>query len=179
MYSRPVCALVSAALALCAGCAHPSGPPVASVQPTPARAAAAAAPHSDAAACKPSPAVNRGIVLRFYDLALVGLKPAEAFSRYVAPDFVEHKPDVARGDRAGTVAYLEELIASVPQPRWEVLRTIAEGDLVFVHARFTPAPGAHAYAIADVFRLRDCTIVEHWDVVAGPPREQRNPRPWF
>jgi predicted SnoaL-like aldol condensation-catalyzing enzyme len=51
--------------------------------------------------------------------------------------------------------------------------------MVFLHARFTPAAGAPAYALADVFRVRNCRIAEHWDVVAPPPREQRNPHSRF
>jgi predicted SnoaL-like aldol condensation-catalyzing enzyme len=133
--------------------------------------------HSNS--CTGSVQEHRDIVLAFYQQALIGLQPATAFERYVAPEFVEHKPDVEQGSRDGTVKYLEKLIASVPQPRWEVLRTISEGDLVFLHARFTPAPGAPAYAVADVFRLSNCLIVEHWDVVAGPPADQRNPHPRF
>jgi len=132
-----------------------------------------------APACQPSAETHRRIVLDFYRTALVGLRPREAFERHVSPDFVEHKPDVAGGSREATVAYLEALIASVPRPRWEVLRTVAEGDLVFLHATFTPAPGAPPYAIADLFRLKDCRIVEHWDVVAGPPAKQLNPNPRF
>jgi predicted SnoaL-like aldol condensation-catalyzing enzyme len=77
------------------------------------------------------------------------------------------------------VKFLEQLIADVPQAKWEIVRTIAEGDLVFLHGRFTPAAGAPPYAIADIFRLKDCKIVEHWDVVAAPPKEQRNPNPRF
>jgi predicted SnoaL-like aldol condensation-catalyzing enzyme len=93
--------------------------------------------------------------------------------------FVEHKPDVPQGTREAAATFLEQLIANVPQPRWEVVRTIAEGNLVFLHGRFTPAAGAPAYAIADVFRLENCKIAEHWDVVAPPPKEQRNPNPRF
>jgi predicted SnoaL-like aldol condensation-catalyzing enzyme len=51
--------------------------------------------------------------------------------------------------------------------------------MVFLHARFTPAPGAPSYAIADVFRLHGCRIAEHWDIVAPPPDEQLNPNPRF
>jgi predicted SnoaL-like aldol condensation-catalyzing enzyme len=35
--------------------------------------------------------------------------------------------------------------------------------------------GAPPYAIADIFRLQDGQIVEHWDVVAGPVVDARNP----
>jgi len=92
---------------------------------------------------------------------------------------VEHKADVPDGTRASVVKYLEELIGELPEAQWEVLRVAAESDLVFLHAKFVPAPGANSYAIADVFRIQDCKIVEHWDVVAPPPRDQLNPNSRF
>jgi predicted SnoaL-like aldol condensation-catalyzing enzyme len=141
--------------------------------------AAAAAVAQPAAECRPSAAAHRQIVSDFYAEALIGRKPAAAFERYMAPGFVEHKPDVPNGTREGAAAFLEGLIKEVPDPKWEVLRIVADGDLVALHARFTPAPGAPPYAIADFFRLKDCKIVEHWDVVAGPPKEQVNPKPRF
>jgi predicted SnoaL-like aldol condensation-catalyzing enzyme len=49
--------------------------------------------------------------------------------------------------------------------------------MVALHARFEPAPGAGEYAIADFFRLENCRIVEHWDVVAGPSTAKGNPYP--
>ena len=133
-----------------------------------------AAPRIDAKRCD-----NRQTVLDFYQLSLIELQPRRAFERYASADFVEHKPDVPQGNREATAAFLEALIASMPKPRWEIIRTIAEGDMVFLHARFSPADGAPQYAIADVFRLENCLIVEHWDVVAGPPAEQANPNTRF
>lgn len=135
--------------------------------------------RAGAMSCEATPDANRDVVLAFYREGLVGLQPRKAFERYASADFVEHKPDVEKGTREATVAYLEELIRNVPEPRWEVIRTIAEDDLVFLHARFTPAPQAPAYAVADVFRLRDCLIVEHWDTVGVPPEQQLNPNPRF
>jgi predicted SnoaL-like aldol condensation-catalyzing enzyme len=129
--------------------------------------------------CDASAKRNREIVLAFYNEGLVGLRPRAAFERHMAPDFIEHKPDVPRGTRDAAATYLEALIANVPEPRWTVVRTIAEGELVFLHGRFTPAPGAPPYAVADVFRVQGCKIVEHWDVVAPPPKEQLNPNPRF
>jgi predicted SnoaL-like aldol condensation-catalyzing enzyme len=140
-------------------------------------AGAQGAPQSGKKAC--SAEENRKVVLAFYDEALLRLKPRPAFERHMSDDFIEHKPDVPKGTRAATANYLEQLIANVPQPKWTIERTIAEGNLVFVHARFSPAPGAAQYAIADVFRLSGCKIVEHWDVVAPPPKEQLNPNSRF
>lgn len=131
------------------------------------------------AACQPGAATNRRIVDDFYRQALIDKQPKAAFDRYVAPDFVEHKPDVPAGTRDAAASFLGELIKELPAAKWEVLRIVADGDTVALHARFVPAPGAPPYAIADFFRLKDCKIVEHWDVVAGPPKEQANPNPRF
>ena len=132
-----------------------------------------------ATTCQPGAATNRAVVEAFYRQALVEKHPKAAFGKHVSPDFVEHKPDVPGGTRETTAAFLDELIKQMPDPKWEVLRTVAEGDLVVLHVRFTPAPGAPSYAIADFFRLKDCKIVEHWDAVAGPVKEQINPKPRF
>jgi len=120
--------------------------------------------------CKPSIEASRDLVLAFYNRALIDKQPKAAFEQYVATDFVEHKPDVPNGGRAAVADFLDGLIKNMPDAKWEILRTVADKDLVFLHARFTPAPGAPPYAIADLFRIKNCTIVEHWDVV-GPPRE--------
>jgi hypothetical protein len=92
------------------------------------------------ARCDGSPDANRRLVLAFYNEGLVQRQPEAAFMRYMAPDFVEHKPDVPNGTREATAAFLSQLIAEVPRARWEIIRTIAENDMVFLHARFTPAP---------------------------------------
>ena len=121
-------------------------------------------------ACQPSVEASRDLVLSFYKQALVDKQPRAAFENYVSPAFVEHKPDVPGGTRDSVANFLEGLIKELPDARWEVLRTVAEKDLVFLHARFTPSSGAPPYAIADLFRVENCTIVEHWDVV-GPPQD--------
>jgi predicted SnoaL-like aldol condensation-catalyzing enzyme len=131
------------------------------------------------AECDGSAGANRAVVLDFYRVGLVERQPHVAFDRYVAPDFVEHKPDIPGGTRAATADFLAGIIRDVPDARWEILRSAAQDDLVFVHARMTPAPGAGAYALADIFRVENCQIVEHWDVVGGPTEQTVNPHPRF
>jgi predicted SnoaL-like aldol condensation-catalyzing enzyme len=120
--------------------------------------------------CRPSAEASRNLVLSFYKRALIEKRPRAAFAEYVSASFVEHKPDVPNGGVAAVADFLEGLIKELPDAKWEILRTVAEKNLVFLHARFTPAPGAPPYAIADLFRIDDCVIVEHWDVVE-PPRD--------
>lgn len=121
----------------------------------------------------------KAIVLAFYKLALQDFKPAEAFARYAALDFIEHSQDTAGGTSAATVDFLSKLIARSPQPKWEVVRAIAEGDLVFVHARYVAGPGAPEIAVAEIFRVRDGKLAEHWDVISGPPDKIVNPNSRF
>jgi predicted SnoaL-like aldol condensation-catalyzing enzyme len=142
-----------------------------------ARAESHAAKHD--ASCSASAEADRELVLAFYRNALVERKPREAFERHMTTVFVEHEPDIPKGTREEAILFLEGIIKEVPDARWEVLRAAAQDGLVFVHARFTPAPGAPEYALADVFRVEDCRIVEHWDVVGAPRPDMPNPNPRF
>ena len=135
--------------------------------------------NGGASRCDGSAEANRMVVLNFYNEGLVKRRPEAAFMRYMTPDFVEHKPDVPDGTREATTAFLSQLMSDLPGARWEIVRTIADEDMVFLHARFTPDAGNAPYAVADIFKVKDCRIVEHWDVVAAPPNEQRNPNSRF
>ena len=129
--------------------------------------------------CRAGAGTSKFVATTFYRRALIDKQVRAAFESLVDPGFVEHKPDIASSDREGAIRFLEGLMAELPQARWELLRVVADRDLVAIHARFTPAPGAPDYAIADFFRVADCRIVEHWDVVAPPPREAPNPQSRF
>lgn len=121
-------------------------------------------------ACEPD-----RLVQSFYTLGLVEKQVRPAFERFVSADFIEHKPDIATANREGAIAFLETLVADLPDARWEILRVAGDGELVAVHARFTAADGAPAYAIADFFRVEGCLIREHWDVISPPPVDAPNP----
>jgi len=91
----------------------------------------------------------------------------------------KHSQDTDGGTAAATVAFLSKLIAGSPQPKWEVVRSVAEGDLVVVHARYIAGPGAPQIAIAEIFRVRGGKLAEHWDVISGPPDKVVNPNSRF
>jgi predicted SnoaL-like aldol condensation-catalyzing enzyme len=119
------------------------------------------------------------LVTAFYKLALIELKPKEAFAQYAAPDFVEHSADVAGGTAQSTVQFLDSVIKNSPQPRWEILRTIAEGDMVFLHARFTSGKDATPVSVGEIFRVRDGKLAEHWDIIQHAPEHPINPNSIF
>ena len=118
-------------------------------------------------------------VLAFYRLALSDMKPQQAFAEYMSTDFVEHSADSSGGTAQGTIDFLNGLIKRAPQPKWEVIRSISESDLVFLHVRFTPAPGAPPIAIGEIFRVRGNKITEHWDIVQPASEHSANPRSVF
>jgi predicted SnoaL-like aldol condensation-catalyzing enzyme len=118
-------------------------------------------------------------VLAFYRLALTDMKPKEAFGRYMSPDFVEHSADSPGGTAQGTVDFLNDLIKKAPQPKWEIVRSIAESDLVFLHVRFTPAPSAPPIAVGEIFRVRGDRIIEHWDILQHASEHPVNPQSVF
>lgn len=115
------------------------------------------------------------MVENFYRRALVDKQVRAAFEAYASPAFIEHKPDVAHPTREGAIEWLEGLIRQFPDARWEIARVVADGDTGVVHARATLTPRAAPYAVADFFRVKDCRLAEHWDVVAGPVEGARNP----
>jgi predicted SnoaL-like aldol condensation-catalyzing enzyme len=87
---------------------------------------------------------------------LTGLGTAfrvDPFGTFTTPDRALREHIESAEAREAAAAFLEDLIANVPQPRWEVVRTVAEGDLVFLAWPVHPAAGAPPCAIPDVFRL--------------------------
>jgi len=149
----PACTLAAAAvLSLTAGCA-------------------AQAPGCDQGQ------VNRRLVSdfvhRFYDQRDV----RGAFERYVAPDYVQHNPNIADGREAAIVA-LTPLFAN-REVQLQVRHVIVDGDMVVVHLLARENPAARGAAVADIFRISGGRIVEHWDILEDIPEHSLNPHPMF
>ncbi len=121
---------------------------------------------------------SKEIVLAFYKLGLQDFKLQEAFDRYVTPDYTEHAADSADGTMQSSINFLANLMKQSPGPKFEIVRTIAEDDLVFLHVRVTIA-GGPPVALGDIFRVQNDRIVEHWDLVQQPREHPTNPNSVF
>lgn len=120
---------------------------------------------------------NRAIVTAFARQFYGARDVAGAFHRYVAPDYVQHNPGIADG-RDAAIAALAPMFAA-PGSRFDVKRILVDGDMAVIHLHGRSGSIGAGGAVADIYRLRDGRIVEHWDVLQPVPAAAANPHPMF
>lgn len=93
-----------------------------------------------------------------------------AYAQYVAPGFRHHNP-YFEGDAASLQAGMRDAAAQLPDKRFDVLRAIAEGDLVAVHSRLRLSDERPEMAVVHVLRFEHGRIAELWDIGQAVPAE--------
>jgi predicted SnoaL-like aldol condensation-catalyzing enzyme len=103
---------------------------------------------------------NKALVLEAFN-TLFNKRDYEAAGRYWSPDYIQHSAHIAPG-RAG----LFNLIKSMPSTlKYEPGVILADGDFVIVHGRFSGFGAPVNWIAADILRIEDGVLVEHWDVI--------------
>jgi predicted SnoaL-like aldol condensation-catalyzing enzyme len=107
-----------------------------------------------------TPEQNKALVLKAFD-TLFNQRDYDAASRFWSETYIQHSAHIAPG-RDG----LFNLIRSAPDTlRYEHQLILAEGDYVIVHGRFSGHGRPAAWVAADVLRIEDGRLAEHWDVL--------------
>ena len=122
------------------------------------------------------PTKNQQIVLEAFD-TLFNKRDYEAAARFWSPDYIQHSAHIEPG-RDG----LFNLIRSLPDTlRYENALVIADGDFVFLHGRFSGNGRPRAWIAADIVRMQNGLLAEHWDVLQDEATrtESRSGRPMF
>ncbi|EKM6457108.1 nuclear transport factor 2 family protein [Cronobacter dublinensis] len=119
---------------------------------------------------------NRQRVITFYDRFFNQHDTAAA--DVVADDYRQHNPDVPDG-KAPFVNYFSGFFRDNPQSRAKVIRSAADGDLVWLQVHSTNGSHDRGQAVLDIFRVKDGKIVEHWDIIQDVPEKAANANTMF
>jgi predicted SnoaL-like aldol condensation-catalyzing enzyme len=74
---------------------------------------------------------------------------------------------------------VEGFAEQFPQMSLEIKLAVAEDDLVVTHSLLKSSPQERGTAAADIFRLEEGKVVEHWDVLQPVPQSAANDHPMF
>jgi predicted SnoaL-like aldol condensation-catalyzing enzyme len=98
-----------------------------------------------------------------------------AAERYWSPHYIQHSAHIEPG-REG----LLNLIKSMPPTlRYEPGLILAERDFVIVHGRFSGFGAPVNWIAADIVRLQDGMLIEHWDVIEVTQEQSKSGLPMF
>lgn len=92
--------------------------------------------------------------------------------------YVQHSPGVGDGKEA-LRCFAEKIVTAAPDAHLDIKRVLVDGDYVVVHSHVTWSPGDPGTALIDLFRVKDDTVVEHWDIMQQVPAESANDNTMF
>ncbi len=103
---------------------------------------------------------NRALVLEAFE-TLFNKRDYAAAERFWSPNYIQHSAHIAPG-REG----LFNLVKGLPQTlRYEPGVIVAERDFVILHGRFSGFGQPANWIAADILRIKDGILIEHWDVI--------------
>ena len=103
---------------------------------------------------------NKALVLQAFD-TLFNRRDYEAAERFWSPNYIQHSAHIEPG-REGLFNLIKSLPASL---RYEPGLIVAEGDFVIVHGRFSGFGSPVNWIAADILKIQDGILIEHWDVI--------------
>jgi F420H(2)-dependent quinone reductase len=103
---------------------------------------------------------NKTLVLEAFD-TLFNRRDYAAAQRFWSPDYIQHSAHIEPG-RDGLFNLIK---ASPAEMRYENALTIANGDYVMLHGRFSNTGLPANWIAVDVVRIQDGLLAEHWDVL--------------
>ena len=119
---------------------------------------------------------NKALVLEAFE-TLFNKRDYHAAERFWSPNYIQHSAHIAPG-REG----LFNLIKTMPPTlEFEPGMIVADGDLAIVHGRFSGFGASLNSVAADILRIEDEVLVEHWDVIKDEAtrEESKSGRPIF
>jgi len=109
---------------------------------------------------KTMPEQNKALVLEAFD-TLFNKRDYDAAARFWSDSYIQHSAHIESG-REG----LFNLIKSIPPTlKYEPGLIVADGDFVILHGRFSGFGPPVNWIVADIVRIENGLLAEHWDVI--------------
>ena len=115
-----------------------------------------------------TPEENRRLVLDAFD-TLFNKRDYARAEKLWSPHYIQHSAHIAPG-REGLFDLVKRLPATL---KYEPGTIVADGDFVMVHGRFSGFQPVNWIA-ADILRIEDGILVEHWDVIQDEATEEES-----
>ena len=112
---------------------------------------------------------NKALVIEAFDI-LFNKRDYAVAERYWSPDYIQHSAHIEPG-RDG----LFNLVKSIPPTlKYEPGLIVADGDFVIVHGRFSGIGLPVNWIAADILRIKDGILIEHWDVIQDEATKEQS-----
>ena len=112
---------------------------------------------------------NKALVLEAFD-TLFNKRDYTAAERFWSPNYIQHSAHIEPG-RDG----LFSLIKSIPPTlRYEPGVIVAEEDFVIIQGRFSGFGLPVNWIAADIIRMKDGILLEHWDVIQDEATKEQS-----
>ena len=114
---------------------------------------------------------NKALVLEAFD-ALFNRRDYAAAERFWSPSYIQHSAHIAPG-REGLFALVRGLPGTL---KYEPGVIVADDDFVIVHGRFSGFGAPANWIVADILRIQDGVLAEHWDVIQDEATREQSKR---
>jgi predicted SnoaL-like aldol condensation-catalyzing enzyme len=103
---------------------------------------------------------NKAFVLGAFE-TLFNKKDLVAAERLWSPNYIQHSAHIPPG-RDGLFGLVK---SAPPEMKYENSLTMADGDMVMLHGRFSGIGLPANWIVADIVRIENGLLAEHWDVI--------------
>jgi len=115
------------------------------------------------------PEKNKALVLEEFD-TLFNQRDYAAAQRFWSPHYIQHSAHFGPG-REGLFRLLESLPSTL---RYEPGAILADQEFVIVHGRYSGFGQPTNWIVADIVRIVDGVLAEHWDVIQDEATQQQS-----
>ena len=112
---------------------------------------------------------NKRMVLVAFD-TLFNKRDYDAAEQFWSPYYIQHSAHIPPG-RKGLFNLIK---ASPPSLKYEHGLIMAEGDYVVVHGRYSNIGLPTNWVVADIVRMENGVLAEHWDVIQNEATKEES-----